>query len=294
MQRTEATLNKGTVILECKSKKNTQKNMKNNNVELLLLLISAIAVGIYLLFTLTPILSIIKATDFKSYNDMFTNKQNIQSIILSISTSLISLVFTFLLGTPVVYYVTINKKSIVSKIVNALVSIPTVLPPAVAGIGLVLAFGRQGVIGGLLARFGIGISFTPIAVVIAQFFVSSAFFIKIFKAGVESVKPEIIEAAYVFGMGKIEAFIRILIPMLKKNIISGLLVSWTRAMGEFGATIVFAGNVVGRTRTIPLQIYTYMQTDIKSAAVLAVIMFVISFTVLFITELCLKTKQPDV
>ncbi|MDQ2087101.1 ABC transporter permease [Herbivorax sp. ANBcel31] len=277
-------------MVEVKRERKVMSQHKSLQLESIMLFFIAIFIVIYVAITVLPILSIIRVADFKDFGKTITNRQNIDVILLSLSTGILSSIFIFLLATPVVYYLTF-KKSFLSKILDVFVSIPTVLPPAVAGIGLLLAFGRQGILGGVLSRFGIVISFTPLAVIIAQFFVASAFYIKIFKAGVESIAPEVLEASYVFGAGKIETFIKMVVPMLKKNIASGLLVSWARAMGEFGATITFAGNVMGRTRTIPLQIYTYMQTDIKSAALLSVVMFIISFVVLYFTKVCLKTEE---
>ena len=207
---------------------------------------------------------------------------------ISIQTTSITVLFIFLLCTPVVFYLSGKKGSMLSKILEILVTMPTVLPPAVAGIGLLLAFGREGIAGAFLKQFNIEVVFTPSAVILAQFFVASGFYIQVLKTGVDSIGPEIFEVSYLFGLGKVETFYRVILPMMAKPLIAGLMLSWTRALGEFGATIMFAGNMTGKTRTIPLQIYTLLQMDVVSAASVSMLLFIVSFLVLYIFKVMFK------
>jgi molybdate transport system permease protein len=269
----------------------TNSNLKCNvSTESLLLSFAAIGILIYMVLIVLPILSILKVSGVSSLINAITDAGNVEALRLSFYTTALSLLLTFALGTPVVYYICCSKNSFIKKATSIMVSIPSVLPPAVAGIGLLLAFGRNGILGAYFSKLDIEIVFTPIAVILAQFFVSSAFYIQILKNGVDAVSPEIFEASYVFGAGRAETFYKVIIPMLRKNVIAGLVVSWTRALGEFGATIMFAGNVFGKTRTMPLQIYTLMQTDIKLAAAVSVILFLISFIILWTVNSLLKDE----
>ncbi|OPZ93106.1 MAG: Sulfate transport system permease protein CysW [Firmicutes bacterium ADurb.Bin419] len=258
--------------------------------EALLLGFAATSVLVYFMLTMLPVVSILKASGGVGLIDAMTQKENIYALKLSLATTALSLLLTFLFGTPVVYFLSCSKNSTFKQIAGIVVSLPSVLPPAVAGIGLLLAFGRNGAFGAFLSRFHIELVFTPVAVILAQFFVSSTFYIQVLKNGADAVSQELYEASYVYGAGKLETFFRVIIPMLKKNVFAGLVISWTRALGEFGATIMFAGNVMGKTRTLPLQIYTLMQTDIKLAASVSVILFLISFIMLWTVNSLLKDE----
>lgn len=264
---------------------------KHNPVEESLLLgFAVVTVSVYFLLIIMPIASILMASEGVNVIDVITQKDNISALGLSLITTSVSLLLTLVFGTAVVYFLSCSRNSIFKKAAGIIVNIPSVLPPAVAGIGLLLAFGRRGAFGILLAKFNLELVFTPVAVILAQFFVSSTFYIQVLKSGVDSVSQELFEAAYVFGAGKAETFFKVIIPMLKKNVIAGLVVSWTRALGEFGATIMFAGNVMGKTRTLPLQIYTLMQTDIKVAASVSAILFLISFIMLWTVNSLLRNE----
>lgn len=270
------------------------KTISNNKYfickESLLLGFAAIAVLTYFILIVLPVLSIFKMAGVVDFIDAITREETIYAMKLSFITTTVSMLLTFVFGTPVVYYLSCTKSRLFKKAAGAIVTLPTVLPPAVAGIGLLLTFGRNGILGMYLSKIGVELTFTPIAVILAQFFVASTFYIQVLKNGVEAVGPEIFEASYVFGAGRAETFFRIIIPMLKKNVIAGLVVSWTRALGEFGATIMFAGNIYGKTRTMPLQIYTLMQTDIKIAAAVSAVLFLITFIMLWTVNSLLKDE----
>lgn len=242
---------------------------------------------LYFVVIMIPMVSIAGTAGFTNALLSIKSSESLSAIGISLITTAISTVMAFVLGTSVVFILMNNKKSILLKLLDMVVNIPAVLPPAVAGLGLLLVFGRNGFIGKILEGFGVEVVFTPLAVILAQFFVASGLYIKVLKTATDAIEPEILEVTYVMGAGRIETFLKVVIPMVKKPVIVGLILSWTRALGEFGATIMFAGNVLGRTRTIPMEIYTLMQTDITMAAALATILFLITFIMIFITKIWL-------
>lgn len=254
-----------------------------------LLLASIIAIVlIYFIIIIIPVISIFNTAGLKNTVFSLNNSENLSAIGISLLTTTLTVALTFLLGTPVVFILMNNRKSLFTKLLDIAVNVPTVLPPAVAGLGLLIVFGGNGFLGKLLEGLRMNVVFTPIAVVLAQLFVASGFYIKVLKNAADAVEPELLEISYVLGAGRLETFIRIVVPMLKKPIAAGLVLSWTRALGEFGATIMFAGNVLGKTRTMPLQIYTLMQTDITAAASMSAVLLVMSFIMMFIIKIWLE------
>ncbi|MCX8131549.1 MAG: ABC transporter permease [Clostridia bacterium] len=243
---------------------------------------------LYFIVIAIPIYAIFSSAGIKNIFSSLAKTDNMAALRISTQTTLFTVLLIFLICTPVVFYLSTKKENTFSKILEILVCMPTVLPPAVAGIGLLLAFGRTGFIGACLDRLNIEVVFTPAAVVLSQFFVASGFYIQVLKTGMDTIDAEIFEVSYLLGLGKVETFIRVIIPMLAKPLIAGLMLSWTRALGEFGATIMFAGNMSGITRTIPLQIYTLLQTDIMLAASVSILLLVISFLLLFILKIIFR------
>lgn len=243
---------------------------------------------IYFLVLIFPIFSMIKYSGGSYIIQTLHDSDNIKTVILSFATSLIALIFTFVIGTPTAFWIHFVKNKFLSKILDIFVEIPVVLPPAVAGIALLLTFGKNGIVGNFLASHGINIIFTSTAVVIAQFFVSSALYVRVLRDSIKTVPIELFEVSYVLGAGKIETIIKIMLPMLKKSVVSGLILAWIRSLGEFGATLMFAGNIIGKTRTMPLQIYTYMQDDIKMATAFATILYIMTFVLLLVVRLSVK------
>jgi molybdate transport system permease protein len=166
------------------------------------------------------------------------------------------------------------------EIVDTLTDLPIVLPPAVAGIALLMAFGRRGVVGEFLDGFGITVAFTTVAVILAQVFVASPFYIRQARASFEAVDPLYEDAARTLGASRLAVLLRVSIPIARSGLVSGAILSFARALGEFGATIMFAGNFQGRTQTMPLAIYTTMQGNLDDAISIAIVLVVISFSVI--------------
>ena len=277
--RSYGSLSKNNVLLSCGKSFDKEALLRPAAFVFSLLYFNMIALPVYAIFSTAGI---------KNTVSSLARADNMAALKISIQTTSITVLFIFLLCTPVVFYLSGKKGSMLSKILEILVTMPTVLPPAVAGIGLLLAFGREGIAGAFLKQFNIEVVFTPSAVILAQFFVASGFYIQVLKTGVDSIGPEIFEVSYLFGLGKVETFYRVILPMMAKPLIAGLMLSWTRALGEFGATIMFAGNMTGKTRTIPLQIYTLLQMDVVSAASVSMLLFIVSFLVLYIFKVMFK------
>jgi molybdate transport system permease protein len=267
---------------------NSRKKAKKTQIgEIIFLMVVVIYISILLL----PIVALSNFAGINKIVKLLGNEEAISSIKLGLKTASYSLILTFLFGTCTVFFVTNIKNKVILNIIDIIIQIPIVIPPATAGIGLLLAFGRNGLIGKFLSSFGINIVFTPIAVIIAQFFICSAFYIQVLRAAVDNIPYEIYEASYVFGASRFQTITKIILPMEKKAVISGLLLSWVRAMGEFGTTIMFAGNIIGKTRTVPLQIYTFLQSDITMAAALATILYILSIMLMIGIKFFLRTEE---
>jgi molybdate transport system permease protein len=203
-----------------------------------------------------------------------------QAAILSIFTTGVSLLITLLLGTPLAYL--LARWSFRHKAwIELIVDLPIVLPPMVAGIGLLLTFGRNGLMGGLLDLLHIRLPFTTAAVIFAQAFVSAPLFIRAARLGFGAVRTELIEAAYTDGASELEIFWSIMLPLASRSMLNGLILCWARAFGEFGATIIFAGNLLGVTQTMPLVIYNGFETNLEIALGISLILIFISGMILF-------------
>ena len=187
-----------------------------------------------------------------------------EAILMSIVTTSITASLTLLLGTPLAYV--LARWSFRGKhFVNVLVELPIVLPPAVAGLALLVAFGRRGYLGPTLEGVGISLAFSTAAVVVAQLFISAPFYIRAAQIGFQGVDREIEDAGRVDGAGGFALFWYITLPLSRRALAAGLVLSWARALGEFGATILFAGSLQGRTQTMPLLVYKVFERDIDAA-----------------------------
>ena len=203
----------------------------------------------------------------------------IEALQLSILTTTISTLLAVLFGLPVAY-VLARMQFPGRKLLETLVTLPTVLPPVVAGVALLLAFGRFGLIGRYLTPLGIAIPFTTVAVVMAQVFVSSPFFVNSARAGLEQLDRRYELAAYTLRASPFYAFRRVVIPLIRPALLSGAGLAWARALGELGATITFAGNFQGTTQTMPIAVYIAAETDLDTAVAISVVLLAVSFGVL--------------
>jgi molybdate transport system permease protein len=204
----------------------------------------------------------------------------VRALRLSLVVSASALAMSLLLGVPLAW-VLARTRFPGRRILRGVVVLPMVLPPVVAGVGLLTALGRRGILGGLLAPLGISLPFTTAAAVVAAAFVSSPFLIVALEAAFRSVDVRLENAAATLGASRWTIFRTVTLPAIKPALAAGSTLCWARALGEFGATIVFAGNLAGRTQTSPLAIYQELQTgDFDGAILLSLLLFAVSLAVL--------------
>ena len=245
-------------------------------------LIRALACIAVAAFILLPVASVLVSTG-SALPGVLISYEVLAAVKLSLLTATLSALVIVIIGTPVAYYLS-RGESALHRLLEAVLTLPMVLPPAVAGIALLAAFGREGIVGRYLAAVGINIPFTTAAVVIAQTFVALPLYVRSARAGFQGVSPVLEGASYTLGAGELATFLRVSLPLAKSAILAGVIMSWARAMGEFGATIMFAGNFVGRTQTMPLAVYSALQVSMDRALVLAALLIFISFLILLAFE----------
>lgn len=202
---------------------------------------------------------------------------------LSLLTSTVSVLLAIVTGTPLAF-VLARRRFPGKTFLELVIDLPIVLPPSVAGIALLIAFGRQGVFGAGLNAVGISLPFTTTAVILAQTFVSAPLFVRAARIGFAELDHQIVEAAYVEGSNEWQLFRFVMFPLAGRAILSGAILAWTRAIGEFGATILFAGNLEGVTQTMPLAIYLGLERSLGVALALSTVLVFVSFLLLLVTR----------
>jgi molybdate transport system permease protein len=214
----------------------------------------------------------------------------IDALFLSLVTASISTLIVIGFGTPIAY---INARCHYpgKKIIDTITDLPVVLPPAVAGLALLMAFGRRGLVGQYLNLMGIDIAFTTIAVIMAQVFVASPFYIRQARTSFAGINRVYEYAARTLGASPLTTFFSITVPLAMTGILSGAVMTFARALGEFGATIMFAGNLQGKTQTMPLAIYGALQGDMDASLALAVILVILSFAVIIVIKILTEKEE---
>jgi molybdate transport system permease protein len=225
---------------------------------------------------IVPVVMLLTRTSPVQLLNNLRQERVVQAIGISLHTTFTSLLIIIVLGTPVAYLMG-RVQFRLKRLIDTLIDLPTVLPPSVAGIALLITFGRSGLIGGWLENWGVQVAFTQLAVIIAQVFIAAPFFVRAASLGFAGVDREIEQAAQLDGAGRWQIFRYIHLPLSRFALLSGGMLSWARALGEFGATMVFAGNLPGRTQTMPTAIYLGFEVDLNLALTLAVILLAISF-----------------
>ncbi|MBP9503122.1 MAG: molybdate ABC transporter permease subunit [Candidatus Promineofilum sp.] len=239
-----------------------------------------------LLFLLLPLLALIF---YSSPAELVANlrlPQVRQALGLSLRTSTWATLAAVVLGMPVAYL--LARRQFPGRVLlDNLIDLPIVLPPAVAGLSLLLVFGRRGLLGAPLNELGVRITFTELAVIIAQTFIAVSLFIRAASIGFAGVESELEDAAAIDGANPWQIFRRVTLPISRRAVLSGAAMAWARALGEFGATIIFAGNFPGRTQTMPLAIYLGFELNMDVAVTLSIILVAFSFVVLLLVKLVL-------
>jgi molybdate transport system permease protein len=201
---------------------------------------------------------------------------------LSVVTTGISLALVVGFGTPLAWSLALAKGRW-ARALETVLQLPIVVPPAVAGVALLLAFGRRGLFTGLLVPEG-GAGFTTAAVVMAEVFVSAPFFLQSAVSAFRRVDGNLLLVARSFGAPPLRVFARIALPLAAPGLAAGAAMGWARALGEFGATLMFAGNLQGQTQTLPLAIYTALESDVRAAQALSLVLVAIAFAVLLLVR----------
>ena len=239
----------------------------------------ALVCGLALAFLVFPLLAIfLRVTPVELFSQL-GNEAAVDALVVSLKTSLIAHAFVLGLGTPAAYLLA-NRRFRGRAVVVTLVELPLVLPPAVAGIALLAAFGRQGLLGGTLDAIGISIPFTQAAVVLAVLVVASPFYLRAAIAAFEAVDRNLLDASRTLGAGPFRTFLRVALPLAAGGLGAGSTLAFARGLGEFGATIMFAGSLQGRTQTLPLMIYAQLDQDFDVALAVGALLILVSLAVL--------------
>ncbi len=251
--------------------------------------VSAFAV-IALLFLSLPLLSlVVRAVSNRAWENV-PGSAIPDAITLSFITTMFTITLTALFGTPLAY-VLARRRFPLKKLIGVLVELPIVLPPAVAGLALLIAFGRRGFLGPTLSAIGVSLPFTSAAVIMAQTFVAAPFFIRSAQVGFQSIPKEVEDAAKVDGAGGLSLFFYITLPLASRSLGAGMVLCWARAIGEFGATILFAGSLQGRTQTMPLLIYNMIERDIDAAIWTGLILIGLALFALLLSRLLSREQS---
>jgi len=198
---------------------------------------------------------------------------------LTVQTTFVATLLAVVLGTPLAYL--LARSAFRGRdVLDTLVDLPITIPPVVAGVALLLAFGRRGLLGRQLDVWGYHVAFTSIAVVMAQLFIASPFFVKAARSGFEGVDTRLEAAARTLGASRWRVFWTITVPLARPALLSGVVLAWARALSEFGATMMFAGNFPGRTQTLTLAVMTALESDLETAVAVSALSLALALSAL--------------
>jgi molybdate transport system permease protein len=233
-----------------------------------------------LLFLVLPLVGLLVRAPWATLPQRLTEPGVLTALRLSLVSASIATVVCVILGVPLAWILA-RLEFPGRRLVRALVTVPLVLPPVVGGVALLLVLGRRGLIGGWLDRtFGVTIPFTTTAVVIAEAFVAMPFLVIAVEGALRGADNRYEEAAHTLGAGRWTTFRRVTLPLVGPGIAAGAVLCWARALGEFGATITFAGSFPGRTQTMPITVYLALEQDLDAAIVLSLVLLAVSVAIL--------------
>jgi molybdate transport system permease protein len=230
-------------------------------------------------FFLLPLAGLIVHAPWSRAIRELTSPATLDALRLSLLVSLSSVVLSFVFGLPLAWL--LARKSFPGRrLIRSLVLVPMILPPVVGGVGLLTAFARFGLLGEMLSHLGISLPFTPAGAVVAATFVSSPFLIVVLEGGFASVDHRLEEAAETLGATRARILRTVTVPAMMPALSAGVALCWARALGEFGATITFNGNIQGRTQTLPLDVYQTLQTNFDGAITLSLLLVAVALLIL--------------
>ncbi|WP_254876703.1 ABC transporter permease [Verrucosispora sp. NA02020] len=233
-----------------------------------------------MVFLVLPLVGLLVRTPWSTLPQRLTEPGVLTALRLSVQTASLATLLCLVLGIPLAWL--LARVSFPGRrVVRALITVPLVLPPVVGGVALLLVFGRRGLVGSWLdSTFGVTVPFTTTAVVLAEAFVAMPFLIIAVEGALRGADTRYEEAAATLGAGRWTTFTHVTLPLVAPGIAAGAVLCWARALGEFGATITFAGNYPGRTQTMPLAVYLALETDLEAAIVLSLILLTVSVVIL--------------
>jgi molybdate transport system permease protein len=249
-----------------------------------------LATGVALAFLVLPVVAIFARVPPGELLSALGTEAAKDALVVTVKTNLVSMALILAFGTPAAYWIATREPRL-RDVVVTLVELPLVLPPAVAGIGLLAAFGRLGLLGGTMDALGIDIAFTQTAVVLAVTFVASPFYVRTAVAAFEAVDPALPAAARTLGAGPGRVFFRVALPLAAGGLGAGAALAFARGIGEFGATIMFAGSLEGRTQTLSLAIYEQFDLDFDVALAISALLVIVSGTVLLSVKLLTRWRS---
>jgi molybdate transport system permease protein len=255
-------------------------------------LVLALATVLTLGFLLLPIAAIFLRTAPTELVDQLSNPVVKDALVVTLKTSLVAQFLIVLFGTPTAYLLA-GSRFRGRSLAIVLVELPLVLPPAVAGIGLIAALGRFGLLGGTLDTLGITVGFTQAAVTLAVAYVASPLYVRQAIAAFEAIDPNLTAASRTLGAGPARTFLRIVLPLARGGLVAGLALSFARGLGEFGATIMFAGSLQGVTQTFSLAIYAQFDRDFDVTLAMGGLLVLISVILLVTLRLGLSWQRSD-
>jgi molybdate transport system permease protein len=250
---------------------------------------AAVLVASVTLYLALPVVALFFRTTPDLFFSTLTTPDVISALFLSLFTATVSLAIVILVGTPFAWVHCRNKYP-GKVIVDTLIDLPLVLPPAVAGVALLVLWGRMGILGHYLSLFGISIAFTTLAVIMAQIFVASPFYVRQAKSLFEQLDPAYEQTARTLGASPLRIFAVITLPLTANGLVSGAVMTFGRALGEFGATIMFAGNLPGVTQTMPLAVYVGMEGNFSVGLTISILLVIISFAIMMAVRLLARRE----
>jgi molybdate transport system permease protein len=244
----------------------------------------AAIVAFALAFLFLPLVAVFIAVPPAQALRDLTTPVAVTALTLSLKTTLIAVIAIVAFGMPLAYWLS-RARFRGKRLLEAAVQMPIVVPPAVAGVGLLLVFGRRGMLGPALDSLHLSVAFSTAAVVIAQAFVAGPFFIVAARQAFDAVDADLVAVSRTLGASPMRAFLGVELPLAAPGILAGAALSWARALGEFGATMLFAGNLPGVTQTLPLAIYTALDSGIDVAVAMAALLLFAAFALLLLIRL---------
>lgn len=247
-----------------------------------------VLVGVILAFVLVPIVALFTYQPIGSLVSGFGSHAARAAVLVSLKTNAIAFAIMIVLGTPFAY-VLARRRFPGRSLVLTIVEVPLVMPPAVAGLALLAAFGRLGLLGHVLSVLGIDLAFTQAAVVIAVLFVASPFYLRGAIAAFDALDATLLDVAATLGAGSLRRLMRIAVPLARGGLGAAAAVAFARGLGEFGATILFAGSFQGSTQTLPLAVYSLFDANLDQAVAIGVLLIIVSAVILLVAKVLSRT-----